>query len=478
MPDKKQRSRIWAYGSTTVITSLFFLGILVFGALIAERHPWRLDLTESGKYTLSEQTRNILKTVDKPIVIKAFYATAAPEQTEAKELLESYTYINKQLSYQFIDPDREPEAARQYEVRTYGTLVLEGYDKKQTIQNAEEESLTNAILKLVSKEEKKVYFLAGHGEHPSSGMNKDSYSSADSALKKENYQVADLNLLQQARVPDDAAVVLVAGPQKPLMSQEIASLRSYVEKGGKLMVLVDPYHDGGLRDFLKIYGVELHDDIIIDKLSRVFGGSYLTPVVMEYGPHKITENFNVATFFPEARSVQPMKEAPQGVQVQPLASTSPNAWAETDLEMIKQGQASFDEDKDTPGPVPLVVLATIDTLKPVGDKALESAKKDTSEETGKDQKTRKAYLVVSGNSQFADNASFGLSGNGDFFLNMVNFLAEEEQLITIESHEKGGRPILMTQNQSRLVFGTVMIFVPLLVIFSGLVVYRVRRSQR
>jgi ABC-type uncharacterized transport system involved in gliding motility auxiliary subunit len=481
MAGRSKHRRAWSYGSSTVLASLFFLGILAFLALIAERHPWRMDMTESGTFTLSEQTRNILSSLEQPIEIKAFYATAAPEQTKTKDLLETYRYASNKVNYEFIDPDRQPDMARRFEVRSYGTLVLEGYGKKQSIQNADEETITNAILKLRSNEQKKIYFTIGHGERSLEKSDKEGYSGVREALEKENLVVASLNLLQQAQAPADAAAVIVAGPEKPFFPQELATLKAYLEGGGKLMVLLDPYRDGGLRHFVKDYGVELADDVIIDKLSRVFGGDYLMPVVMSYGPHRITENFELATFYPEARSVTPAKEPPPGVQVETLASTSDNSWSERNLDMLKRGEASFDEKEDVQGPISLIALAEIERNKQANPAEPKGAQGKDGEESAADDNTTKpipALLIVAGDSDFASNTYFGLSGNGDLFLNMVNFLAEEKNLITIKPRGTTQQPMLMTETQGWVTFLVVLVVVPLLVLFSGLAVYRVRRAQR
>lgn len=475
MPTKIKRRRIWAYGSNTVISTVLFLGILAVVALIAERHPWRVDFSDSGDFSLTEQTRNILKSIDKPVDIKAFYATGAPEQGKAKDLLDTYKYCSDKLNYEFIDPDRRPEVANNYGVRTYGTVVIEGYGKKQPIQSLTEENLTNALLKLTREGQKKIYFLTGEGERSAKPGDKDGYSTVRAALQKENYATTDLNLLQQPKVPADASLVIVAGPRKPLMPEEIESLRSYLSSGGRLMALLDPYHDGGLRDFLKSYGIELSDDVVIDKLSRVFGGSYLMPVVMEYGRHKITDRFDVATFYPEARSVMAAKTPPKGVSVEVLASTSQNAWAERDLDAVKNGQVAFDEKIDLPGPVPLAVISSIgkEQEQPAANPSEAKAAKN-----GKDGEPKQGCLLVVGNSSFVADAYFGLSGNADLFLNMVNFMAEEENLITIKPREKQGQPLLLSQGQMDLVLGTELIGIPLLVLLSGFIVYRIRRSQR
>jgi len=480
MPVRKNRSRLWSYGSSTVASIVFFVAILTIIALISEQHPWRLDLTESGAYTLSEQTRNILRSIKEPIEISAFYATAESEEVEARDLLETYKYSNNKLSYEFIDPDREPEKARKYEVRSYGTLVLEGYGKRQTVHTADEESLTNAILKLTREKQKKLYFLIGHGEQSLEKLDKNGYSTAKSALQKENYDVEELNLLQHEHVPDDAAALVIAGPQKPLFSRELAALKTYLKRGGKLLVLVDPESDTGLTEFLEQYGVELTDDIIIDKLSRVFGGSYLLPVVTEYGLHRITENFNVATFYSEARSVRPLEELPEGIQVDVLAATSANAWAETDLNLLQQGEASFDEKSDRAGPVPLMVLAEIDLKGKNAEEPSDTppSNEEKSSENVPSGQPQRAYLLIAGDSDFINNSHFGLSGNGDFFLNIVNFLAEEENLITIERRQKAGQPVILSQTQAQVLLWTVLVFVPLVLLSIAFGVYRIRRSQR
>jgi len=472
----KKAGRIWSHGSNAVISTLLFLSILTFVALIAEQHPWRADFSESGVYSLSEQTRKIVESLEEPVHIKAFYASSSPEESEARGRLETYRYYNKKIDFEFIDPDRNPEAARRYDVRSYGTLVLAGYQKQQTVLGDDEEAITNALLKLSREGNKKIYFLKGHGERDVKGFDKMGYSSLRSALEKENYDIEELSLMTRAQVPDNASLVVVAGPEKPLFKEEIESLKTYLSEGGKVMAFLDPDRDGGLGDFMRSNGIELREDIVIDQLSRVFGGNYLMPVVTEYGSHKITEDFGIATFYSEARSVYPESDPPPDVVVFTLASTSANAWAETDMDLLNEGKAAFDENEDKAGPVPLVVLAE------VAGKGGDSPSKGGDDETGRSppsaESARQGYLLVAGDSDFVDNTHFGLSGNGDFFLNIVNFLAEEENLITIEPRRREGQPLILTRVQGQLVFWTSMVFVPLMVLLSGLMVYRGRRMQR
>jgi len=222
-----------------------------------------------------------------------------------------------------------------------------------------------------------------------------------------------------------------------------------------------------MKDFLKGYGIEISDDVVVDRLSRLFGVSERVPVVTEYGPHKITENFGQATFYPDARSVVPSDKPPDGIDIQVLASTSPNAWAERNLEMLRQGKAVFDKSEDMPGPVPLVVVVTIKGQSNVPDPGQEQDNR-----SGKD-----GILIVAGNSTFASNSYFNQYGNGDFFLNTVSFLADDVNQITVERPDTG-KPLLLTRDQANLIFWLVLVIMPLLALLSGVVVYRVRRSQR
>ncbi len=133
MPKQKRARRSLVYGSNTFVSILVFLAIPCFRRLIAERHPLRVDLTDSGEFSLSEQSRKVVTSLPEPVTIKAFFASASPERLKTKDLLETYRYHNKKIRYEFVDPDRQPEIARQYEIRDYGTLVLEGFGRKETV---------------------------------------------------------------------------------------------------------------------------------------------------------------------------------------------------------------------------------------------------------------------------------------------------------------------------------------------------------
>jgi len=460
--------------SSTALGFVAFLGILAFVALIGQRHPLRLDLTESKRYSISEQSQKVVKALNDEINIKMFYQEADPNRDQTRDLLETYRYYSKKINYQLIDPDREPSLAKHYNIRTYGTLVLEGSGKTQTITTADEESITNAILKLTQEKQKIVYFLTGHGDRDISNLDKNGYSTAKAAIEKENFQVRSLNLLVVPNIPGDAALVVVADPKKPLMASEIEALRQYLGRDGSLMLLLEPFSDAGLVDFLNSYGITISSDIIVDTMSRVFGASYLIPVITEYSFHKITDNFNVACFFPTARSIDSAEEIPSSVDMTELASTSPYSWSESEFKFGQPEPPKYDQAKDKKGPINVAAVATISN-RSSEDEQNEHRDGKTSE--AKDSGGQ-AQILVFGDSDFVSNNYFNLQGNSDFFLNSINYLAQQENLITVERTKTSGTPLTLSRFQSQLLFWLGLFLMPAVVLASGLTVFRLRRKNR
>ena len=462
--------------SNTVLAFIAFIGILVLVAIIGQRHPMRLDLTESKRYSISDQSQKIVQSLEDNIHIKAFYQEADLKGDQTRDLLETYRYYSKKVNYQIIDPDRDPSLAKHYQIRTYGTLVLEGFGKTQNITTADEESITNAILKLAQEQEKVVYFLTGHGDREISNFDKEGYSTAKSAIEKENFQVKTLNLLVDPKVPEDAALVVVANPRKPLLATELDALRQYLDQNGSIMFLLEPFADGGLPDFLKSYGILLESDIVVDTMSRVFGASYLIPVVTEYGFHKITDGFNIACFFPTTRSVFKAEDSPRTVELTELASTSSYSWADTDFRFGQSQPPKFEQSKDKQGPITVAVIATV--TQTTTDNEIESGRKTDLQTSKNENSPAQAHLAVFGDSDFASNNYFSLQGNSDFLLNSINFLAQQENLISIERPKPKSAPLTLSRSQSKLLFWVGLLLMPTVVLATGLAVFRMRRKHR
>jgi ABC-type uncharacterized transport system involved in gliding motility auxiliary subunit len=384
-------------------------------------------------------------------------------------LLELYKTQNNKISFEFIDPDKRPQLAQQYQVTTYGqfnnpmsgqtlrfgTLVLEMAGKTERIEKQEavtEEDVTNAIIKIVKGEKKTVYFVEGHGERVSNSNDRTGYQVAANTLEKAGYGVKPLNLVREGKVPDDATVVVMAGPTTEPFPQETDMLDAYLNRGGALLLLLDPAPGAALPDLMKKWSVDIGNNLVIDAsgLGRLFGAGPEIPLVSNYGSHKITEKFNgVMTFFPRARSAAPAKTPAEGVTATPLLETTEQSWGETDVSSPK---VSFDAGKDLKGPVPIGTVAT------------------------KDSGGKKARLIVVGDSDFAMNAYFSAQGNGNLFTNIVRWLAQDESFIAIAVKNPADRPLTMNESQGRKLSMIVVILFPAAILVSGVFVWVKRRK--
>ncbi len=473
------RSRRVRTGSQTALAMLAFAAVLVFAGLFVARFPQRIDLTDVGTQSLSEETRKVLASLETDVHAIAFPSREGGGPEALRDLLENCRVASRRFTYEMVDAERNLSLAKQYEVRSLDTTVLVAGGKSHNVTEATEQALTNGLRELLLDRERKVYFTAGHGEHPLEGTGNEVYSGVRGDIQGANFPVEPLTLINAEKIPDDAAVIVIGGPRTPFLEPEIDLLRAYVGGGGALIVLLDPEKDAGLRELLGEWGVGLDDDLIVDRTSRVLGGDYTTPVVMEYNADTFMAGFNVATFFPEARSVEPLSPAPPGVTVKRIASTSQGAWGEKGKSEIKEGVVEFQAGTDIPGPVPVAVLSELpprdDGAEPQADNP---PRADEGGGNGETEAPARGKVVVFGDSDFIADAYLGLSGNADFFLNTLEYLAREANPVLIERRQREGAPLFMTAEQGQALSLVSFALSPGLVLLGGLMVWRYRRKHR
>jgi ABC-type uncharacterized transport system involved in gliding motility auxiliary subunit len=472
--------RTLKYGSHASLFTVIVLAVVCILYSLAVQHNRRFDVTQAKRFTLAEQSIKLVQGLHYPIKIIGFYSLAERDREAFTDLAKQYTQYTDKLSYEVIDPDRQPAVAKQYDITAYNTVVVEGNGKKEKIARVEEAALTNAILKLTRTTKKVVYFVTGHGEPALTDSDRTGYSGAKQALEEQNYTVQELVLARQPQVPDDAAVVIVAGPRQDLLESETEALSTFLGRSGHLLVMLDPESVPGLVTFVQHYGIEVGNDVVIETnpLGRLVGGDYLMPVVVAYENHAITKELgNVMTMFPVVRSVQVAKELPKGITAQGLAMTSTESWAETDIKALHERHTAFDPDSDRRGPISIAAVATI-----TPDKQDTNAGSSESSELSEQEKSatpRAARLVVFGDSEFANNNLFPVQGNGNLFLNTVSWLADEEDLIAIRPRKGGGSgPVMLTAAQAPLIFWLPVVLLPLGVLGSGAVVFVRRKWQQ
>jgi ABC-type uncharacterized transport system involved in gliding motility auxiliary subunit len=464
------------YASNYVISLILVIAVVSGLNYIGQRHTKRFDMTGSRRYTLAPQTTQVLEKLKNDIYIRAFFTGG--DYAPLKELLTEYRTASRRVRFEFIDPDRQPDVAKEYDVSVYGTfqnpltgsqlkfgtvVVSIGTRKEKLEKRSEEvqeEDLTNAIIKASRSQAKKILFVQGHNEKDPSDTERSGYSDAKKAMEDQGYTVESINLASEGKVPEDAKVLVMAGPTTEPFPQEFQFISDFLGKGGVgMLVLVDPTPSPSLDSFLKNWGVQVDKDIVLDVsgAGRLMGAGPTIPLVLSYESHRITDRFRAMTFFPLTRSIQPEKTIPSGMTVETLFKSNPNSWGETDL---NSKQASFDPSKDLKGPLSLAVAVTRE-IKP----------------SSENSPAVKARMVVAGTSNFPINSYFANQGNGNLFLNMISWLAQDEDLISIRPKSVEDRRIVLSQSQIAVLRLFAIFIVPGIALVIGIAVIWSRRRK-
>ncbi len=445
------------YGVNAAVYTLVFIGVLIVVNILSTKYNYRWDLTESQVYSLSPQTVKLLGGLSQDLVITGFFEKG--ENPRASDLIKSYAYHSPRVKFTAVDPDRHPELVKQYKVQQLNTLHIAYGNESTNITDPTEESVTNAIIKLTKATKKNVLFLTGHGEpRLDDKESPNGYAAAKAALENENYQVKDILLSTQPKVPDDTSLLIIAAPEKPLDQHETEAIDAYLKNGGRIMALMPTApNDGGLKALLKNWSIEVGDDIVVDQQIRLFQGPTLgvEPIADSYnGAHPITRDFKERTIFPFVRSVQPVKGG--SAEAATLVQTSDTSWAEKDVAgVFKQGRAALGPD-DKKGPISIAVASTASLKKLGGDKPGD------------------AKVVAVGTAAFANNRYINIFFNRDFFLNASNWLVGQEEMITIRSRSIRASRVQLTERESAAIF-YLSFLAPELLLLAGLIVWWRRR---
>jgi len=453
---KTKNSRLnFIFASNLALVVLLVVAIVAAVNYLGVKVHQRFDFTKGKMHSISAQSVQVVRNLKKDLLIKAFFSKGHGNLEAFNSLLEIYRFHSERIKATVIDPYLKPELVKEYEIKADGTLVFE-YDGKSTrSEEVSEEAVTNAIIKVSRQGEKTIYFTQGHGEPDIDLAEEAGYSEAKAGLEKLSFKVKKLVLFQEAAVPGDAAVVVVAGPQKPLMEKELFLLENYLEKEqGRLLLLLNPAEGSEMKPLLKQRGLALEDNVVVevDPVSQFMGGNYFMPVVAKYPAHAITKNFGYATMFPLARGLARITPSPGGATVDILASTSPNSWGETQYEAEIKTEKITKHPEDKGGPVDIAAAI----------------------EAGSGEK--KSRLVVIGDSDFAQNKYYFFQANSNFFNNALSWLAEEKDLIAISPKVASPRTVSLSQSNGRLVFFYTLVILPLLVFAAGIGIWLFRRK--
>ena len=465
------------YGANVAVMAVAFLAIVVLVNFLMFRNPNRIDVTATRVFTLAPQTVQVLETLDSPVRANAFFAPSgrgtafARQQTE--DLLNELARLSDRFTYRFIDPELNRSLAVRYDVKDYPSIVFEDVveGRLQTVNTFTEQHFVTGILIATGEQQKKIYFLTGHGEasvtrdFTSGDIDPEGLDFALEGMLRDNYSVQPLNLIQVKQVPEDAAVLIIAGPKQTVSKQQREAIGEYLKGGGRLVALFDPDTPDTFLELLSPWGVTLGRQSIADAVSNV-AGEMLTPLLQKTnGQYFTSGQTGVAvadeidvTFFPQVTSVElavPPDDLPGHIGFIPLAATTPASWLEENVENV-----NFVPGEDTRGPFTVAAVVTaLGTLDQPSELALGPLVK----------------LVVFGDSDFAKNRFFFSSDNADFLLNSVNWLADDYELISIRPKLAPFRQLVVNTQERSFIRWSSWFLPPTLMLLAGVFVWWRRR---
>lgn len=478
-------SRQVRYGTNVGIAVLLVTGIAVIAnVIVVQRFDISADWTGDKIYTLSDQTKKILRGLDREVRVIAFFSLnpttdqLVRDRRRAEALLEMYQRESDKLIVEFVDPYAAAMKSEEYEVQFDGTTVFESGRVREHITTVDEQKFTSAILKVVRDEVVKIYFLTGHEEQAIDDFDENrGYSQAKEELEKQNYRAETLSLATQPEVPADCAALIIPGPKAPLMAHEVSAISKYLDRNGKLFLMLDPSVNSAeepnqrIVDLIDRWGVTIGNDLVLDRIRPaffVFGGEQPeAPTLSDFEPHPITQEVYRPVTFQLARSVTPKIDAEGSLRVKSLVKATDEiggSWGETKRRSdgTFEPDLSYTEGEDTPPPVSLAVAVQQEVSEPT-----------PATDAPAENRTR---IVVVGDSDFANNLFFHGTGGGDFFLNTVNWLTLAEDLIAIRPVDPSERSLrVMTLHEVAFVQMTAVFLIPLIIFLIGVGVWWRRR---
>ena len=459
------RQRQTKYGAYVAAYVLVVLALVTLANWAVNRHATKSwDLTATKRYSLSDQTHKIVGGLDRDVTVH--YFDRKGQFDRARDLLENYSHLSPRLSVKYVDPVRKPVLARQFEVESLGTIIVTSGDRTEEANLLDEQSVTNALIRLLKTGKKNVCFVEGHSEHRVDGTEAQGFSGAKEALEQSQYAVRSISLLRQAMVPQDCAVVVVAGPETEYVEPEVEALRSFVMDGGRVLFLLDPGGSEKLLDLLADWSVELERDLVLDlnPVNQYFGADATMPIISQYNSHAITRELSrTATLMPFARSVEPAEDSKTGITVETLFETSEESWAIHFTPAMTT--ITLQRDQAREGPIPVAVAGTVSKE--------DGGTGETGQGEGSGEKKEGRFVVV-GSSRFPANAYLSVFANRDLFVNTVNWLSSDEDLISIRPKSPEDRRVNVSVAQMdyvKLYVGSQV----LLIIITGVVVWWRRR---
>ena len=454
------KARQTKYGAYAALYVLVVLAILVIANVLANRYNKTVDTTSNKRYSLSEQTAKIVKGLKQPATITLYDQSTPGTFDHDRDQLEPYANLSPKVHVEYVDADKKRQLATAAGVKNYGTAIVQVGDRKEEAKSLTEEGITGAFIRVLKNKTRTVCFVEGNGEHRIEDTQPQGYSRFKDLIGRDGYEAKSIDLLQKAEVPADCTVGVVGGPRNDYPQPAVDAIKSYVQNGGRALFLLNPPLKMGRMEFadndalttvLADWGVTADKDLIFDRnpIGQLMQLPEDVVLVSTYDSHPIVNEMKGSgTGFPLSRSLE-VKNGSK-TSVEKLFSSGSSSLATTKL---NDPNVNLADPKNTKGPLVLAAAGTYNT----------------------GQENSQGRFVVIGSSEWAANAFIPLMGNRDLVGNSINWLASDEDLISIRPKDRDDRRIMLTNGQVMWVRNISLFLMPLAIIAFGVTVWWRRR---
>jgi ABC-type uncharacterized transport system involved in gliding motility auxiliary subunit len=453
---KARQTKYVAYATVYI---LVVLAIVTVGNVLADRYNKSYDATSNKRYSLSDQTAKIVKGLKQDVTITYFNPSTRFKQ--GKDLLDEYRDLSPKVHVKYVDPDKDPQVAREVGLKNFeNAAVVQIGQRKEEARSMTEEGITGAFIRDLKSTTRTVCFASGSGEHQIDDSAREGFSQFKDLLGKDNYETSSIDLLQKAEVPGECTALVIGGPSRNYEQPEVDAIKKYVEDGGRAFFMLAPPLNVGrfaiadndaLTSLLQGWGVTLDKEVVLDlnPVGQIFGLGPEVALVSRYSSQPIVSEIKrTATGFPLSRPIE-IKNTDK-TAVEKLFDSSSTSVATANL---NSDRVDVNDPKNKKGPLTLGAAGTYNTGK---------------------QNSQGRFVIV-GSADWADNRYINFNGNADLALNAVNWLASDEDLISIRPKPEENRRITMTKSQFNLVLVTSQFILPLVVVVAGIGVWWKRR---
>jgi ABC-type uncharacterized transport system involved in gliding motility auxiliary subunit len=418
----------------TALLTLAMLSAVGGLAYLTQRYPLQLDLTANANNSLSEASQKLLASLPEPIEMTAYLKKSQPVRLQIAQLIDRYRRHKPNVRLQFIDPEEQPEKARELELSPEGAVIVTYQGRSEKLSFIDEVSLSNALLHLASSEPRWISFLAGHGERSPNGEANFDLGLFAKELARRNLKSLTINLTQLAEIPANAALLVIAAPAVPLLPEEIGIIKRYIEQGDNLLVLAEP-NNSNLTEILQTLGLRLLSGSIIAANTKLYGINNPNFVIANHYPsHSITRGLQLITLYPEVAALV----------------------NQTDSGFHSQILLSADSSEDPALNIPQTFGLSL---------------------SRNTNKTSEQRIVVMGDSDFLSNTYLGNVGNLDMGVRIINWLLHDDRFIDIPAKVASDKQLVLTQTAVTLIGFGFLIALPFILLVSGLIVWRWRKRR-